>query len=260
MRYKAMLNSVLAFLLILCLNPLTAYEKPACVSEKVWKETSLYFLPENHPAAAPLLKIFKKRRVTLNKETLAKAKFTSIKTQPYTKVTTATHPKLPTLFFKLYFDSQKPYKKREDHKHWLDRVRGAELIRATLVEKGWQDSFKVPHKWIYPLPKEPAPPKIYEGVQFILVEENMQILSEEENLAAWKGPLVTKELLDRLYFMIHELGLSDCLIPKNIPFSVDNRIAFIDTEKYNSFHIFHNSFSRYLSPEMATYWESLPKK
>ncbi|CRX38358.1 hypothetical protein [Estrella lausannensis] len=254
------LCKLIVLLLSILLTPLTAYEKPSNVSERIWKETSPYFLPEDNPASSILLKIFQKKRATLNSEALKKAGFTSIKTQPYTKVTTATHPTMPTLFFKLYFDSQKQIKKREDHVHWLARIRGAELIGAVIHEMKWDDSFKVPRKWIFPLPKEPAPPSIFGAVRFILVEENMKILSEDENLAAWKGPLVTEKLLDRLYFLVSKLGLSDCLVPHNIPFSYDNKVAFIDTEIYMSFHILYKSFARYLSPEMAAYWESLDSK
>lgn len=240
-----------------CTHTLIPYEKPPKVSDKVWAEVSPYFLPEDDPASKTLMKILKKRRATLSPDSLKKSGFTSIQTQPYTKITTAKHPKLPSLFFKVYLDAQKPYKNKADYAHWLARIRGALLIQAMIEKNNWHDTFKVPRKWIFPLPASPAPPSLFEGVHFILVEEDMQILTKDHNLSAWKSPLVTPSLLDRLYLLITTLGLSDCLVPKNIPFSIDNKIAFIDTETTMSFPIRWGRFSSCLSPEMALYWDRI---
>ena len=110
------------------------------------------------------------------------------------------------------------------------------------------------------LPEDPSPPKQFIRKDFILVEEDMNLLDKESNLAMWKSDSITEELLDALYHLLEELGLNDCAKPDNAPFSSDGRIAFIDTETHHSWPVNYSKLTPHLSPEMKTHWKHLQSK
>lgn len=242
------------------MDALTAYEKPRELEREVWNGSSPYFFPEDHALYDSLESIFKKRRVTLSLDSLKRGGFSRISQQPFTKMTTAVHDKLPGLFFKIYLDAQKPYKRKPEYDHWQSRIKGSQLIKKFIAKNEWEDTFKVPQKWMYPLPLKPMPTPPFKGVFFVLVEEDMDLVPFKENLQMWKSPLITEKVLDRLYTLITSLGLSDCITPKNLPFSKDGKIAFIDTQTYMNFPINTRRLSSYLTDEARAYWEKLTKK
>lgn len=249
---------LLAFLIFLQI-PLDAYEKPSALKDEVWEEARPFLLPSTHPAVSFLDGLFQKRRVTLSVDSLKKSGFINIKQQPFTKMSTAIHKDLPGLFFKIYLDAQKPYKRKPEYFHWQCRIKGANLIRALVEKNGWEDSFKIPKKWMYPVPSIPAPSILFKGVTFILIEEDMQLLPEKKNLEMWRSSRVTKEFLDQLLTILNTIGLADCCNPKNIPFSEDGRVAFIDTQTSMIFPVPTQRMSCYLSKEMKAYWEKISK-
>ena len=250
---------MLVFLLILFAHTLGAYEKPHGLDEEFWNVSQDYLFPENHQLFNKLDTIFRKRRVTLSLDSLDKSGFTHIKQQPFTKMTTAVHKKLPGLFFKIYLDPQKPYKGKPEYEHWQSRIHGSQIIKKMIVKNGWEDIFTVPKKWMFPLPLKPEAPSPFKGVSFILVEEDMNLVSFKKNLRMWKSPLITTEVLDRLFILLTTLGLADCITPKNLPFSQDGKIAFIDTQTSMQFPVNPKRLSKYLSDDMQVYWNKLLK-
>ena len=139
------------------------------------------------------------------------------------------------------------------------RIQGAKAIRKFIKANNWQEQFKVPQKWIYTLPEKPAPPRDFLSKRYILVEEDMSLHSHDENKYQWGSEIVTTELLDHLFQMLNELGLHDCASIDNIPFSIDGRIAFIDTQTFNQWPVDFGKLSRYLTQEMKIYWDQLVK-
>jgi len=242
---------------ILLFSTLHAYDKPEGVKTEVWEEAKPFLFPKNHHSYSTLKALFGKRRVTLSNDSLKKSGFSQIKQQPFTKMSTALHKNLPGLFFKIYLDSQKPYKKKPEYSHWMSRIKGANLIRQLIAKNGWEDSFKVPQKWMFPLPKGQMQNPLFKPVSFVLVEEDMNLASSEKNLEMWKSKLVTREFLDRLHVILNSLGVADCTSPKNLPFSVDGRVAFIDTQTTMTFPVSLGRLSSYLSEDMADYWEKI---
>ena len=129
-----------------------------------------------------------------------------------------------------------------------------------IKENGWQNIFKVPHKWIYALPEFPKSPEHYLQKNFILVEEDMDLCPHEENKIAWSSSKVDKHILRNLFILIDEIGLLDCTKIHNIPFSNDGRIAFIDTQTYHKWPIDYSYLTSYLSPDMKPYWKKITNK
>lgn len=235
------------------------YDKPSCVSDELWDELSPYFLPEDHPARPVLDQIFSQSRATLSLKSLKKAGFIDPKPRKWTHVVVTRHPDVPGIIFKIYLDAQRNFKQRTEYQQWIQRIEGALLIEQMVQVHGWEHIFKVPKKWIYPLPEEPNPPKEFIRKNFILLAEDMDILPQEENYAKWKTDWINREKIDAIYAICEELGLYDSAKPDNIPFSRDGRIAFVDTQTVNRWPVAYRKLTPFLTTTMQEYWKSLTK-
>jgi len=216
-----------------------------------------YLLPQDHPIKPLLDVLFSSSRATFNLETLEKAGFSKTSPRKFTKLIVTRHPAIPGYVFKLYLDAQRFHKDLAEHHFWILRVQGSELVRSIIAAHGLESSFKVPYKWIYPLPKHPKPSKNYYPKHYILVEEDMYLLKDSDNKALWASSYVSQPLLQALYLILKQAGLYDCAKPDNIPFSVDGRIAFIDTQTHSHTNVDYNKLTPYLSPANQAYWKSL---
>lgn len=216
-----------------------------------------YLLPDDHKIKPILDSIFTRSRAVLNCQSMKDAGFASCTPRQYTHVIVTTHPKLPGYVFKLVLDCQLRHKNQPETAFWARRAKGAELITKIIQEHGFESFFKVPKKWIYLLPENPKAPKGYAGRESILVEEDMNILSKDENKIKWKSDAVSHELLESLYVIIQEGKLADCLKPDNIPFSVDGKVAFVDTEIFNKKKVHYKKLKPFLSSENRRFWEEL---
>ena len=235
------------------------YHYNAYVEPSLWVDLEPFFLPENHPAKPVLDKLFSKQRPTLSKEAFEKAGFDILGTiRTELNIVVGTHPKLRGFLLKFYFDTQPAF---PEWHNWLARIRGACRIQECIERHHFQKIFKVPRKWIYPLPTHPSPPadSRYNRKNFILIVEDMKILSHHENRKAFKKKM-TRAILDALYIVITEEGLIDSIFAGNIPFNKKGQINFVDTEhSHLYFPIEYSRVSKYLSPEMIEYWEFLIK-
>ena len=230
------------------------------VDLELWNEVYPYFLPDDHPIKAEMDRIFlnNKRRVTRNKDTLKKAKFKIVRKGKSRKPFIVAHPSFKGYLLKLYLDRQR---RVSDGKRFIERIQGSEVTREVIDRFGYQPIFKVPKKWIYPMPTEPSPPdrSKYARKNFVLVVEDMNILNQKENEAKWRSVEITPPLLDAVYLLLDEAGLSDSVFAFNIPFSHDGKIAIVDTEYFHRWPIRFGPLKRYLSPEMQKYWKFLIK-
>ncbi|NGX43431.1 MAG: hypothetical protein K940chlam7_01728 [Chlamydiae bacterium] len=251
----------LAFILLASLLPTKEAEASnRHISEKVWNEVTPYLLPDDHPIKPVLDRIFSEERVLLSIKSMKKAGFHNPKPRKWTHTIVTTHPEVPGYVFKVFLDSQRYFKGKPEYIHWLERIQGALTIDAEIKKRGWDDIFKVPKKWIYLLPEEPSAPKEFIRKNFILVVEDMSIFDTKENVEKWKSDWITEEKLGMLHILLEELGLHDCTKPDNIPFSIDGKISFIDTQTFNQWPVLYKKLTPYLSPEMQTHWKNLTKK
>ena len=118
---------------------------------------------------------------------------------------------------------------------------------------------KVPKKYVYPVPET----RVYQPgkypKKYILIVEDMDIFSDEENRRLYKT-IINREHLDALFTVLTTCLLSDSTWLPNIPFSHDGRIAFIDTEFAGNTQTIWTRLgrmTRHLSPEMRSYWTSI---
>jgi len=215
-----------------------------------------YLLHDEHPVKPLLDALFSSSRIILNLDTLKEAGFTFSKPRKFTNLIVAKHPQIPGYIFKLYLDAQRFHKHKPEEHFWKLRINGAALIQHEIETHHLQAYLKVPRKWMYKLPKFPSPPEGYMDKQYILVEEDMDILSEKDNEKFWNSSLVSLEHLQAVFYVITRVGLSDCTKPDNIPFSKDGRIAFIDTQTHGR-RVITKRMLPWLSPENQIFWKSL---
>lgn len=228
------------------------YERPPHVEEAVWNEMKPYFLPEGHRIKPLLDKIFSKR-VTLNTQTLYAAGFKTPEPQRYTHTVVTKHKKVDGYIFKLYTDD---YLKPCDWQEFLFRLRGAQAVKRAIKRHHWEHLFKVPKKWIYPLPANPAPPAHLRRGNFVIVEQDMNLASKKKNLAFYKKK-ITKEQLRALSILLNEEGLNDCVFPCNVPYCKDKKLAFVDTQVYYHWPLRFQLTRKFLSSKMQVYWDQI---
>lgn len=226
------------------------YIRPTHVDPFTWSIVEPFLLPENNPIRPVLDEIFSASRVIYDRQSMLDAGFTPTPIQG-NRAIVMTHPRLPGYVIKTYLDSV-PHT-RYDWESWVKRITGSELIRHAIKHNRWESYFKVAHKWIYPLPESPEPPAGSIRHNFILVVEDMDLAPYEQTRTRW-FELQDKNLLKALYRMLHDLGLRDCARPRNIPWSNDGRVVFVDTESYYGDHVPYSQFNKRLNPEMLKYW------
>lgn len=249
------MKKIIFFFLIALTFTLHATDRPKHIDRKIWKQVAPYLIPDEHPIKPILDKIFSSR-ATLNRRTMRHAGFKKTEIRRWTHIVVSTHPDLPGYIFKIYLDAQCYHNNCSEHKHWTTRVRGARAVQKILDKKQWNHLFKVPKKWIYALPEYPKPPDEFLRKNFILVEEKFDLVNEKENKKAWRK-WITKEHLDALYYILKSTGLRDCIKIHNIPFSIDGRISFIDTDSYKKGGVPYSKLNEHLSQKMQQYWFTL---
>lgn len=234
------------------------FVKPAHIPQEVWDVCAPYFLPVDHPIKPALDKIFGAYpRAIHSSVTLHKAGFKNTKPGRWSHTIVCKHRKLDGYFIKLYSDTQLGYK---DWEKLTRRIQGAQFVQAALDANGWNNYFKVPKKWIYPLPENPPSKKSgVERKNFILIAEDMNIISEVQNLIKWKSENLPKKTLDLVFQLLKAEGLKDSAYVPNLPFAKDGRIAIIDTEYFHVWPVPYHRLCKFLSEKNCAYWQGLIK-
>lgn len=214
-----------------------------------------YVMTQDHPIKTSLDKLFTSSRVTFNFNTLKDAGFSRATPRKSTKLVVTKNPYFPGYVFKLFLDVQRFFYDPE-YSIWVDRIKTANQLKIEISARGLDSKFKVPNKWIYVLPASPKVESGYSAKHYILIAEDMDIFSDEENEALWKSDFVTHELLDDLYILVRDLGLRSCTKPENLPFSKDGTVAFIDTQFMHK-SVDFNELTAFLSKENQAYWKSI---
>lgn len=241
--------------LVLVINSAEAGKKHHSVSSEF---LAPYVIPQDHPIRTNLDELFTSSRVTFNLDTLKNAGFLKAVPRKSTKLIVTKNERFPGYVFKLFLDIQRHFNIPE-HSIWVDRINTANRLQVEISARGLESKFKVPKKWIYILPGRPKVEAGYSAKHYILIAEDMDIVSDEENEALWKSDFVTHDLLDNLYILVRDLGLRSCTKPENLPFSRDGTIAFIDTQFMNR-SVDFQELTSFLSKENQLYWKSIIPK
>ena len=240
-------------------SPLAAaqtYQKPDATSDGVWQKVQGDLLPLDHPIKPALDKLFGSSRVLTNRVTYMAAGFTYHERTRRRRLI-SKNPYLTGYLIKTYLDIH-PVNK-EDGLIWQHRIEGAKQIQACIDKHGYNHIMKVPKKWLYPLPNRPKATGPYPK-GFILVVEDMDILSHSANNEKYKTKL-TLEQMNAIYVVLKENLLWDSIFVFNIPFSKDGKIAFIDTEFFNSTShpLRLERMTKYFPSHLKAKWEKLIK-
>lgn len=231
------------------------------VTQEVWEAVRKYFLPENHPVRPKLDRIFGAKRVTQTPQDFKDAGFLRNRVGRFSRIMASSHPQLQGYFVKAFSDMELGIKgPKADWVKLTHRIEGAKSIKACIYKYGLQNKFKVPKKWLYPLPADPSPPKTAKFLRknFVLIAEDCRIYDHEKNNRMYKKEMTT-DIMDALYIIISECGLADSLYAFNVPFCKDGKLAFIDTEYHHKWPVNYKKFGKYFSSEMNTYWDKLIK-
>lgn len=234
------------------------FENNIAIPHSVKKEMSPYVISDRHPMKRQLDAIFFKVRATQDEETFLHCGFIPMSIRLQTYVYVARHPRLPGYLVKAYLDTELREKMHKPSWKWLiRRCEGASKIQKVIQQKKIKH-FTVADKWIYPLPAYPLPPQDEAHIRHLalLLVTDMDLVSPEENLRAWKE-LITPEHLDELFTIISRAkGAS--YRPDNIAYTHQGHFAFIDTE-YPAEGPDYKSIQPYLNEEMRAYWKQLVK-
>jgi hypothetical protein len=231
-----------------------AYEKSPYVESYIWNDLEPYFLPENHAIKKQLDQIFTKTRASYNMKSLKASGFSAKKPTHNNHMIVASHPKLKGYLIKLVTDRRM---RSDEWFDWYERIIGAQEIQKAINKRGFQHIMSVPKKWIYPLPINPAPPKTGHRKNFILVVEDMKILSHEDNAFWYRSIAMTYERVDALYLIMQDVGLYDSVFSFNVPFCEDGRLSFIDTQWFHDWPINFEKLTDSFAPHMQDYWRAL---
>lgn len=234
----------------------------AAVPQELWDEAKPFFLPNDHPIKNQLDALFTQGPLLDSFEEMEKAGFTLFNAN--SELDVAIHPNLPGYVVKFYLnthDNQPRFTKLKlkdtyisEARLWLLRIYGAKRIQNILDEHQYHHIMKVPKIWIYPLPLASSSKQFPKN--FILIEENMNIVDDEENTKSYREKM-TPFLLKALYTVLKESGFYDSVYIDNNPFSRDGRIAFVDTEEYDLKPVPFEKLTKHFSPEMQVYWHQL---
>jgi hypothetical protein len=226
------------------------------ISPDLCVEIQPYLLPQTHYLKPILDELFYNQRATFDDATFERAGFEVLYSKERSFIRVARHPLLPDHLVKAYLDMDLRKKNQVPGWIWLKRrCHGAKKIRH-VIKKYSLRHFQVPDKWLYPLPSKPFLAQLsHMPLQpLLLIVEDMDLVSEDENLLAWRTE-VTKEYLDELFLIISKAGGSSYR-PANIWMSRNGRFSFIDTEYPHRKPDFHR-IRPYLSTQMRAYWDQL---
>lgn len=218
-----------------------------------WSAITPYLLPESCPLQSTLNKIFSKQRVLRSLHDIKEAGFTILFHREGRGLIVARHPLVKKYIFKMYLDTLP----KSEWPLFVKRAKGARMIQEIIEKNHFEEFVKAPKKFIYKLPSYPSAEKgenVYPK-SFILLVEDMNIADDATN-KNYYAKAITRGHLKSIKHIIEKCGLSDSHIG-NIPFSHDNKIAFIDTEYINTWPVHLEWITGSLKGDKKKYWLSL---
>lgn len=186
-----------------------------------------YVLPSNHPLEAQLKTIFNDPNMFNSPEQLKHAGF-QVFERVHRGLMVARHPLIKGYLFKKF---QNNVNQQDQFDNYMKRASGARAL-SQFIKKNDLQHIVVPKKWLYQLPKKFSDRKTKEAAYILIVEE-INICSggaDPGGEVAQRYYHIEEDVLRELCLVVyHFRGLDSVL--HNMPFTYDNKIAFIDTEK-----------------------------
>lgn len=179
-------------------------------------------MPFDDPARLDLDALFRDENMFDSRRAWDAAGFRVVSRDNDGKIMVARHPQVAGLLFKKYVDD---VDQKEQTKNYERRLEGSRRLRAFADSKQLA-RIVVPHKWILKLPSSFSRKETSQ----VLVVEQIELLDDRQTKAAYHS--LDPGLLVELCTVLHRFRGMDS-IAKNLPFTVDGRIALIDTEHWD---------------------------
>lgn len=191
-------------------------------------ELKNYLLPQNHPIQSLLKDIFKDPSMFESPSHWHMTGF-QVLDRVHRNLMVARHPSIKNYLFKKFSND---ISEKDQINNYLKRITGARSLR-TFIAKNRLHHIIVPKKWLYPLPKKFNDSKTKEK-SYILIVEEMDICSggtDPFGEVAQRYYHIENEILRELCIVLYHFRGLDSML-HNMPFTYQNKIAFIDTEKW----------------------------
>lgn len=177
------------------------------------------------PSASSLSALFRDPDMFESADDWADAGFEIIRASE-NKITVASHASVPGYLFKRYVNSGKREALDDQLKNYETRLEGSRQIRRLIDDKRLAHVVG-PRKWLRELPEEFGSRR---DPAHILIVERLDLLDSDASEHEY-GQIVESTLRDLCVVLYAFRGLDSTA--KNLPFTTDGRIAFIDTEHWN---------------------------
>lgn len=176
------------------------------------------------PRSSDLSKLFRDPDMFDAPDTWREAGFKILR-ESANKIVVASHPSVEGYLFKKYVNSGKREDPADQLENYVTRVEGACKLRALIADRRLRN-VAVPRKWLRELPAcfgsrgKPA---------HVLIVDQLDIVDSDESEREY-GRISTDVLRDLIVVLHAFRGLDSTA--KNVPFTSDGKIAFIDTEHW----------------------------
>jgi hypothetical protein len=177
------------------------------------------------PASLDLEKLFRDRDMFDTADDWSDAGFKILRASD-NKITVASHKSVDGYLFKKYVSSGKRDSQEDQLENYECRIAGARKLRA-LIDKHNLQHVVVPDKWLRELPRDFNEHK---RPSHMLIVERLNILDANESER--KYARIDEAVLRDLCIVLHAFRGLDSTA-KNVPFTQDGKIAFIDTEHWD---------------------------
>ena len=181
-------------------------------------------LPEDHPLYESLKDLFQDPKMFKSRKFLLQAGF-HVSKRMHRDLMVASHPALKGYLIKKFRDN---ISLKDQLENYCQRINGARVLKE-FIQLNQLQQIVVPQKWLYLLPSHFADATTGENA-YLLIVEKMPIDTAKKKIAR-KYQVIDRQTLKELCLVLYFFrGLDSTLL--NMPFTSQNQIAFIDTEKW----------------------------
>lgn len=186
-------------------------------------------LPADHPLQKKLNRLFKNGDMFDSPRRLKQAGFQVI-ARVHRGLMVAGHPSMKKYLIKK-FQNHIPQNKQLEN--YLQRINGARAL-SSFIKLNHLKHVIVPEKWLYALPDKFSDPETKEQT-YLLIVEKMDICSggkDPNGEVAQRYYTIDLDILREICIVVYYFRGLDSML-HNLPFTYQNKIAFIDTEKWD---------------------------
>lgn len=187
-----------------------------------------YLLPKKHPLQNQLKTLFSDPEMFEDPQNLLRNGFW-VFPRVHRQFMVIAHPSINNYLFKKF---QNSIDSQDQLKNYITRVKGARTLAKFIATKKLRHVV-VPQKWLYALPKR-FNDKNTNETTYILIVEKLDICggwTHPQGELAQRYLNISKDVLKELCLVLYNFRGLDSMI-HNMPFTYQNQIAFIDTEKW----------------------------